>query len=150
MDRPAVEQFVRGTLGCACPDDVFRSVTISRAPAATGLEAYTEILVGARLLIRILSMPAEPAAPGWIERLATEGRAARDRRGCNRFRLVLAAPAGEQPSGFVDLATRFARSTAGDERAHLHLLAATQLPAELSPARVPAGTAAGAAVTVAK
>jgi hypothetical protein len=125
-------------------------VSVRLVPAAAGRPAFIEVLIGSRLLIHLVTMPAEPAAPGWLEQLATDSRATRDRHGYNRLRLVLAAPAGEQTAGFVDLATRFARATAGDERAHLHLLAQTQLPAELSPAPVPAATAAGAAVTVAK
>lgn len=133
MNRPDVERFVRGTLGCACPEEVFRSVSISRAPAAAGLPATTEVLVGSRLLIRLVALPWEPAAPGWLERLATEGRATRDRHGYNRFRLVIAIPADEQAwertGGF---AARFARAAAGDDRAQLHLLAEDQLPAELS------------------
>lgn len=145
MDRPALEQFVRGTLGCACPDEVFRSVSVSRAPAVAGRPAYTEVLVGSRLLIRVLSMPTDAAAPGWLERLATEGRTARDHHGYNRFRLVLAAPAGAQPPGFADrLAARFARATAGDERVHLHLLAQAQLPGELALARASDESAAPA------
>lgn len=151
MDRPAVEKFVRGTLGCACPEEVFRSVSVGRMPAATGRPACTEILVGSRLLIRICSMPAEPAAPGWLERLAQEGRAARDRHGYHRFRLVIAAPGDEQLTVFAGrLATRFERESAGDERMHLHLLEQAQLPEELAAARVTGEPAAGAAGTIAK
>lgn len=151
MDGPALEQFVRGTLGCACPDEVFRSVSVRRVPAAAGRPAFTEVLVGSRLLIRLVAMPAEPASPGWLEHLATDGRATRDRHGYHRFRLVIAAPAGEQaPERTGSLAARFARATAGDDRTHLHLLAQAQLPEELSGAPASGGSATAAAGTVAK
>jgi hypothetical protein len=150
VDTSVVEEFVRGTLGCACPDEVFRSVSISRVPAAAGRPAFTDMLVGSRLLIRVVAMPVEPAASGWLERFAAEGRASRDRHGYNRFRLVIATPAGERTSAGSDgLATRFARVTAGDDRTHLHLLAEDQLPVELraGPSR---GEPAAAGGTVAK
>lgn len=151
MDRPAVEQFVRGTLGCACPDEVFRSVSLGRVPAAAGRPAYAEVLVGSRLLIRIFALPAAPAAPGWLERLATEGRAARDRHGYSRFRLVLASPADAPPPGLADhLAARFARATVGDEHVHLHLLAQAQLPGELAAPLVPGVPESGAGGTLEK
>jgi hypothetical protein len=133
MNGPALEQFVRGTLGCACPDEVFRSVSVRLVPAAAGRPAFTEVLIGSRLLIRLVALPAEPAAPDWLEQLATDGRATRDRHGYNRFRLVIAAPADDlSPERTGGLQARFARATAGDERTHLHLLAQARLPAELA------------------
>lgn len=133
MNGPALEQFVRGTLGCACPDEVFRSVSVRLVPAAAGHPAFTEVLAGSRLLIRLVTMPEEPEAPGWLEQLATDGRATRDRHGYNRFRLVIASPADDlAPERTDGLAARFARATAGDERTHLHLLAQARLPAELA------------------
>ena len=151
MNGPALEQFVRGTLGCACPDEVFRSVSVRLVPAAAGRPAFTEVLVGSRLLIRLVTMPAEPAAPGWLEQLATDGRATRDRHGYKRFRLVIAAPADDlAPERTGGLAARFARATACDDRTHLHMLAQAQLPEQFSGAPASDESATAAAGTVAK
>jgi hypothetical protein len=129
-DQGDIERFVRGTLGCRCPDEVFRTVSVSRLPAVPGRPPVLQLLIGSRLLIHVAAAPAEPSAAGWLEQLATNGRAARDRHGYNRYRLVIAA---EAPGCAVaGLEARFARALARDERAHLHVLDAAQLPAELA------------------
>jgi hypothetical protein len=140
-----IEHFVRGTLGCGCPDEVFRSVSVRRLPPVIGRIAHTEILVGSRLLIRVLEAP-DDAAGEWLERAVADGRATRDRCGYNRFRLVLVAPASKLRT--IDregLDARFARAPARDERVHLHLLDEDQLPESLRVAPPPETTAGIAA-----
>jgi hypothetical protein len=128
-----IEQFVRGTLGCGCPDEVFRTVSVNHVPTAASRGPFTELELGSRLLIRVVGMPDDPSAAGWLEELASDGRAARDRHGLHRFRLVLAARAGGATTVCQGaLATRFARATAGDDRAHLHVLEQGQIPESLS------------------
>jgi hypothetical protein len=129
-DHGDIERFVRGTLGCGCPDEVFRTVSLSRLPAVPGRPAVLQLLIGSRLLIHVAAAPAEPSAAGWLEQLAANGRAARDRHGYNRFRLVVVGVVTAAPA--AELEARFARALARDERAHLHLLDAAQLPAELA------------------
>jgi hypothetical protein len=99
--------------------------------------------VGSRLLIHVVAAPTGPAANGWLEALVADGRATRDRHGYHRFRLVVAEPVtGEARPGLDGLAARFERATAGDDRAHLHVLRADQLPPGLD---VPAGVSASVA-----
>jgi hypothetical protein len=130
-DHSEVERFVRGTLGCGCPDEVFRTVSVTRLPAVPGRSEVLQLLVGSRLLVHVATAPQEAQAAGWIEQLAASGRAARDRHGYNRFRLVVTGTCPAKLSGKLE--ARFARAVARDERAHLHLLDAHQLPAALSP-----------------
>lgn len=144
MSAADIEHLVRDTLGCRCPDEVFRSVSMRHVPPVARQLAHTEILVGSRLLIRVVEAPADPAAGDWLEHLVADGCAIRDRHGYNRFRLVIvaSAPAGVA-GGRTDLAARFERAATGDECAHLHLLTSDQLPESL---RMPApGSAAGLA-----
>jgi hypothetical protein len=129
-DHGDIECFVRGTLGCGCPDEVFRTVSLSRLPAVPGRPSVLQLLIGSRLLIHVAAAPAEPSAAGWLEQLAANGRAARDRHGYNRFRLVVVGVVTAAPA--AELEARFARALARDERAHLHLLDAAQLPAQLA------------------
>ena len=129
-DRSDIERFVRGTLGCGCPDEVFRTVSVSRLPPMPGRPAVLQLLVGARLLIHVAEAPQNSSAGDWIEQLAANGRAARDRHGYNRFRLVIVGAAQGAPA--ADLEARFIRAVARDERAHLHLLEPDQLPAALA------------------
>ena len=131
-DQGTIESFVRGTLGCSCPDEVFHSISIARLPALAARPPVLQLLVGSRLLIHIVTLPAGAAVNGWLEQLAAQGRATRDRHGYNRFRLVLATSAAAPLRG--DLEARFARATGNDQRAHLHLIGSDRLPPALVPA----------------
>jgi hypothetical protein len=125
-DTTAIERFVRITLGCRCPDEVFRHVEVGPLPLPSGAGTGRRLVVGDRLLIHLVEAPARPDEPDWLERLATAGRDERDGRGYNRFRLVVATPtAAGDPSA---LEGRFTRALGADERAHLHVLAADLLP----------------------
>jgi len=126
-DRASIERFVRGTLGCGCPDEVFEHVVISRLPAIAGRPPIVQLQVGSRLLIHVVAPPDGTAADGWIEQLAANGRTARDRHGYNRFRLVIASPT--PPTSTREFGERFARAVVGDEKAHLHFVSSEQLPA---------------------
>ena len=132
-DHSDIERFVRGTLGCRCPDEAFRTVSVSRLTAGPAQPAVLQILIGSRLLVHVVSAPPQAQAAGWIEQLAANGRAARDRHGYNRFRLVVVGDDSAAPP--TGLEARFARAVGRDERAHLHLLSARQLPAALEPTR---------------
>jgi hypothetical protein len=126
-----VVQFVRGTLGCHCADEVFRSITIEPSGAADSAPVVRRLTVGGRLLIHVVAVPPDSTAVGWLERLVTDGVSQRDLGGFNRFRLVLVAPdVAETPA---DLESRFARAAGSDDRAHLHLVAASELPPSLRP-----------------
>jgi hypothetical protein len=132
--RDSIEHFVRGTLGCGCPDEVFQDVVIDRLPAVAGRPAIVQLLVGSRLLIHVVAPPEGAAVNGWIEQLVSHGRAARDRHGYNRFRLVIASQV--LPASAREIRDRFARATVGDDKVHLHFVGSDQLPAVLeSPAQ---------------
>ena len=125
-DRASVEHFVRGTLGCGCPDEVFQHLVVSRLPPIAGRPPIVQLQVGSRLLIHVAAPPDGATASDWIEQLAANGRAARVRHGYNRFRLVIASPA---PLASVrEIEERFARVIVGDEKAHLHFVSRDQLP----------------------
>lgn len=126
-----IEHFVRATLGCQCPDEVFRSVSVDQPRAADGAIGYTRLLVGNRLLIYILDAAAVRVADGALADLVARGCRERNERGYNRFRLVIACdePASEDTS----VRHAFDDASGHDERAHLHCLPRALLPAEVSP-----------------
>ena len=126
-----IEHFVRGTLGCQCPDEVFQSVSIDPLRTADGAIGYTRLLVGNRLLIYILDTPAVRVGGGALTDLVACGRRERDERGYNRFRLVMA---GDEPA-FAGSAVQnaFDEAAGNDERAHLHCVPRTLLPPEIRP-----------------
>ena len=128
-DRDSIEQFVRGALGCGCPDEVFQHLVVTRVPSLAGRPPIVQLQVGSRLLIHVVAPPGDAAANGWVEQLAANGRAARDRHGYNRFRLVIASAAPLTSAREIE--ERFARAIVGDEKAHLHFVGSEQLPGGL-------------------
>jgi len=127
----AVAGFVRGTLGCGCPDEVLRSIQVVR-PDACGLPSV-RLRVGGRLLIHLVEATRALSAPDRLESLAAEGRAERDAGGYNRFRLVLVTTGRPGPSAAPAAEGRFLAGTAGDERSHLHWAAQRDVPAVIRP-----------------
>lgn len=120
---PDLERFIRGPLGCHCPDDVFQSVAAERD------DVLTRLVVGNRLLIYVATTASGSALGDTIARLTARGRVERDERRLNRFRLVIAS---SRPTQLLATAQEHFTATAGgDGRAHLHVIALDQLPAEL-------------------
>jgi hypothetical protein len=148
LQRTEMIHFVRGTLGCGCPDAVFDSIAVEPVvPTVDGLPTL-QLLIGSRLLIQLVALPHDAMSTGWIERLAAAGRTARDRHGYNRFRLVVVTRPGQELP--TDLAKRFGLTAATDERSHLHLVARDQLPEALSLPLAAMSSASGTARTEAK
>jgi hypothetical protein len=50
------------TLGCRCPDEAFRSISVDHLYAADGATPYTRPIVGNRLLIWVLEAESSTAA----------------------------------------------------------------------------------------
>jgi hypothetical protein len=118
-----LQRFVRSTLGCKCPDDVFQSVTINR------FDDHMRLVIGDRLLIYVMEVAADPPAGEAVSLLASRGLADRNSQRLNRMRLVIAST---QPTlALADAQAAFAAVAGHDDRAHLHLIATDQLPAEL-------------------
>lgn len=125
-DKSAIEHFVRDSLGCQCPDEVFRQIEVSPLVRPHGQGMDRRIMVGGRLLIHIVEAPERLDEPAWLERMAVAGRDERDRLAYNRYRLVVASTA--ETADRTSLEQRFTRALGGDQHAHLHVLAADLLP----------------------
>jgi len=126
-----IEHFVRATLGCQCPDEVFRSVSIDHVSTASFAVPYTRLLVGNRLLIYILDAATPRVADAALADLVTRGRRERNERGYYRFRLVVACD--EPTSKNTAVQHAFDEASGNDERAHLHCLPRALLPADVAP-----------------
>ena len=119
---PALEHFIRSTLGCKCPDEVFQSVAIDRA------DSHIRLVIGNRLLIYVLEIAPGRTAAKAVSHLTEQGLADRNAEHLNRFRLVVAST---QPTLILaDTKASFAGAAGDDDHAHLHVLAIDQLPAE--------------------
>jgi hypothetical protein len=127
----SLEHFIRVTLGCKCPDEVFRSIAIEQVGKPGDALAHTRLVIGNRLLIYVIEAAQGRAAGKDVSPLTKQGLADRDAQRLNRFRLVVASTRpmlilAEANASFADVVGK-------DDRAHLHLLATDQLPAELHP-----------------
>jgi len=142
VDSPPVRQlagktldevagFVRGTLGCGCPDDVLRSIRMER-PGPGGLPTV-RLQVGGRLLICLVGAPGSPAQADRVQALAVQGRAERDAGGYNRFRLVLVTNGEPDATVLATAEARFLAGAADDERSHLHRVARQDVPGVIRP-----------------
>jgi hypothetical protein len=128
-DNRAIERFVRGTLGCGCPDEVFNSIVIERTGGPDNPARHVRLLVGNRLLIYVMDARDLERARAAVSVLAQQGIEERDRAGLNRFRLVVAVD--DPTRRMTAAAAGFANSTVPDDRAHLHVIAADLVPASL-------------------
>ncbi len=126
---PGLERFVRSTLGCLCPAEVFDEVEVSREPPAGNPEIGRRIAVGGRLLIYVIEGVGTDEALGRIEDWVRIGHAERERRGMNRLRLAVTLAdhiSGAEPAlqdRFRALPLVAGPAARGeDPRLHLHLL----------------------------
>ena len=126
-DTTSMESFVRGALGCTCPDEVFQSVRIRNPQTAfTGLSQASLIDIGGRLLVLVIETDHWETLPARLATLLAQGRRLRDAEGFNRFRLVIATP--EVAAAQAALTAQFTALANRDERLHLHVLSPGQLP----------------------
>ena len=114
---PEIKRFVQKTLGCSCPEDVFRKIDCTNA--ADGVWDR-KINVGDRLLIYILDMNRHQKIPEVIESAMQRGVGERNNQGFNRFRLVLVTSKRDELS--VSAERAFTSSEFADEMTHLHIV----------------------------
>jgi hypothetical protein len=134
--RQVLEHFVRETLGCKCPDQVFECMDLAPVADAKGGLQFLRLVVGDRLLIYVAGPGSGEETAMRVRDLARRGIRERNQSGYNRFRLVIVGPAGRE--GAAQVADAFDLAVGADDRAHLHPLEAGSLPGVLGQALSPA------------
>ena len=121
-DRKKIKAFVQGVLGCGCEEDVFQITDLRREQMAG--HAYDRVNIGNRLLIYIFSSDD----PEWIKSqlpgIVRAGKAERDARGFNRFRIVVATDAPQVKRAAPEA---YQRAHVTDDRVHLHVVGKAQV-----------------------
>jgi hypothetical protein len=127
QSNDSLECFIRGELGCRCPAAVFRDIALERCPPLFGdwPDGWL-VSVGNRLLILVLRCDDCVAMQRSLGLLREAGRRLRDAHGYNRFRLVVATSRPDDMA--LSLAPYFENPQGGDERLHLHVVAAARVP----------------------
>jgi hypothetical protein len=120
MNRMEVERFVRGTLGCTCPDEVFEQIAVNPGSPLPGLPIDGSLEVGGRLLIYVSIVKDIHVLTEKFDQIIREGMHARDSRGFNRFRFVVVTAQAETSKAV--LAPLFSSLPFVDDKVHLHVL----------------------------
>jgi hypothetical protein len=127
---PSIRHFIKGRLGCGCPDEVFESIQLTHQPDCfNGLPVESLLEVGGRLLVAIGKQGDWLRLNKNLEQIIHAGILFRDRNGFNRFRLVIATDDEE-----VRLAIQqsYDSLTGKDEKTHIHFVTPKELPDELA------------------
>jgi hypothetical protein len=112
-----IKRFVRETLGCSCPEEVFNEIDYQKE---SGDISGRKVTVGGRLLIYIINTDRDSNIKGAINSALEQGIAERDKKGFNRFRLVLVASRPDELRSSAERA--FDSSGYTDEKTHLHVV----------------------------
>lgn len=128
-DNKAITEFVRNTLGCNCPEEVFQYIDCRTVVNIDEYIAPTyEINIGNRLLIFAAGIDKVDSLSSAIPKLVQAGINKRDEKKFNRFRLVLLT------TGDIDIteqASEIFSSLATDEKVHLHVINKDDFPVNL-------------------
>lgn len=119
----AIKPFVRESLGCGCPDEVFQKVD-SEWAEVDGV-GYRRLSAGGRLLVYLVSAKPTGDLHTRVLALLRQGVRERDGKGFNRLRLVVVGELSEQAAR--SLQKHFADEVGGDERLHLHILSQAEV-----------------------
>ncbi len=121
-----VKTFVKKTLGCACPEEVFNYIDCQAEVKLTdSILLANKINIGNRLLVYVIRTGDLNLREGNLPTLVYMGKEERDRAGFNRFRLVIAT---DKVDEVQQAAGRIFENLEGrDERIHLHVISSSQI-----------------------
>jgi len=121
-----IKHFVQNTLGCGCPDEVFRSIDVRRNVRVNNFIILDNaIVIGNRLLVYITDAGSAGCVEEHLPVLVALGKKERDVKGLNRFRLVLVADEPDEVRQSAERKFEELRSTG--EKVHLHVIKKNQL-----------------------
>ena len=116
-----IKTFVKETLGCQCPDEVFEQIEHERS-----IQIYEDILldsrinIGNRLLVYVIKTNSEQFIVNNLESIVICGVVERDARGFNRFRIVIETAASCKLHNMAH--SVFSSIKNKDEKTHLHIV----------------------------
>jgi hypothetical protein len=110
-----VTSLVQDTLGCTCPREIFDHYQVGSH--FSGDIPMVQLIMGERLLVRIVDAARLNEPEKTTMELLMEGRAERDRLSLNRFRLVII---GTLPPSQAQVLKGLPENM--DTKVHLHIL----------------------------
>jgi len=125
LNKEKLTGFIRGTLGCGCPDEVFEKIESSRIAVGALPGAATRIEVGDTLLLYVVAPASIQELTDTVAEVADSGRRDRDVNHYNRFRLIVSDDSGEgERAGAV---AGFAQEVGSDKKMHIHFVDAATI-----------------------
>ena len=120
LDKNRIKAFVQDTLGCGCPEEVFRSIDCRQNVRLneTVLLSRT-ITIGNRLLIYVINSREPNMIQQHLGVIVSAGKKERDERGLNRLRLVVVTDGAAEKESLI---RRFKELKDKDEKIHLHVI----------------------------
>lgn len=119
--------FIRDVLGCQCPDSVLANIRVCAEPdRVAGIPLDLCIAVDNRLLVYVVCTDSPRALIHSFKSVFAAGKSARDRKGFNRFRLVVATNSADQVR--AQLTDAFRGLDGVDDRQHLHVIDVAHVP----------------------
>ncbi|MBN1533500.1 MAG: hypothetical protein JXA20_12600 [Spirochaetes bacterium] len=95
--------FIKETLGCQCPDEVFQNVEVEENRRLNiDIRLRYRINVGNRLLVYVVEVNDESFVHARLLELIFFGRDEKEQKKFNTFRLVLASPEVEGVRGIAE------------------------------------------------
>jgi len=124
-EKEAIKSFVQKTLGCGCPEEVFRHIEYRTAIPLEKHLLAGKINIGNRLLVYIAEIKREEELSDLLPFLVKQGMAERERLQFNRFRLVIAS---EGNGNVEQYANTLFGNVEKDDRIHLHVIRKSEIP----------------------
>jgi hypothetical protein len=125
MNDKEIKVFVRETLGCGCPEEVFQYMDYQSNIMSGDVLLRARINVGNRLLIYVVDVEKRESIRNILSRLIDIGKKERDDLGFNRFRLVLAS---DNMNEIRRTSEELFRDSGKDEKVHLHIVQKAVIP----------------------
>jgi len=125
VNRESIKTFVRQTLGCGCPEEVFNYIDCQSDVVLKDILLSRKINIGNRLLIYVIEVSTPDSVKHILPLLVETGRRERESMRFNRFRLVLAADSLNEIKQAADAVFETVKK---DERVHLHIIPKADIP----------------------
>lgn len=127
INNENVKTFVKQTLGCACPEEVFTYIDCqSNIKLNDEIVLSNKVNIGNRLLIYVIEVNNPNLINYILPSIVNIGKKERDGLGFNRFRLVIITDKLNEIKQAADIVFKTLRDK--DERIHLHILPQNILP----------------------
>lgn len=126
-DKEKIKIFVKQTLGCACPEEVFEYIDCqSNIKLNDDIVLNYKINIGNRLLIYVVEADNPGSIKNVLPLLISAGTKERDSLRFNRFRLVLVT---DELDEIRETAESIFTIINKDEKVYLHVIPKAEVPA---------------------